>query len=99
MSFSMENYTHIPIKDLIVGRLYVLKARNLRLGYWDGKVFNGIRFKAGQYFIDTEYHYDDETTEFGTAKPLEEFEIAWKIICTAYEDCTPNEDLLNATCV
>lgn len=57
-------------EDLIVGEAYTLDARNLDIGIWDGRVFNGVRYKFGKYFMDTEYHWDNEDEKFGTAKPI-----------------------------
>jgi hypothetical protein len=61
----------IPKDELQIGRAYELKARNLRIGIWDGKVFHGIRRKFTMTFIDTELHWDDDPPH-GTAKAIRE---------------------------
>ena len=60
----------IPVADLIIGGVYLVKARNFSLGMWNGREFIGPRFKFGDTFLDTEIHWDlDE--RYGTAQPLE----------------------------
>jgi len=47
------------MQDLIPGRLYRLRSRNLQFGVWDGQNgFIGIRTKFGDRFLDKEYHWD-----------------------------------------
>lgn len=49
----------IRIKDCIVRRLYIVRARNFRLGIYDGKSgFIGRRNKFGFWYLFTEFHYD-----------------------------------------
>lgn len=67
----MEPGTYIPIKDLVVGRVYKLNARNLRVGVYDGLEFVGIREKFGSRFLDIERHWDADSS-FGTAYPIED---------------------------
>ena len=47
------------ISECVKGRLYKIRARNFRLGVYDGNEgFIGLREKFGSVFLDTEYHYD-----------------------------------------
>lgn len=57
----------LPIMDnLIKGRVYKIRSRNLRVGVWNGKDgFIGIRSKFGDRYLFTEYHYDASET-YGT---------------------------------
>ena len=60
----------VALKDCKKGIVYRLKARNIRLGVFDGKAgFIGIREKFKQRFLDTEYHREGES--YQTADPLE----------------------------
>lgn len=59
----------IPLEELVVGEAYLLEARNIRIGIWDGNAFHGIRNKFGTSFIDSEIHYD-LCTRHGTAKAI-----------------------------
>ncbi len=66
----------ITIENCKEGRLYRIKARNIRMGVFSSKAygkpgFAGIREKFGNRFLDIEYHYDADP-HFGTATPLEE---------------------------
>ena len=64
---------HIPLADLEVGKAYLLKARNIRVGVWDGAYFHGIRTKFGDQFMDEELHYQlDDGTYNGTAHAIRE---------------------------
>lgn len=63
----------IPKHRLKVGAAYEVEARNFDTAIWDGKVFRGVRFKMGSYFMDTEQHWDDDD-HFGTVKPLRRLE-------------------------
>lgn len=58
----------IPEKNLVVGGLYEVLARNLRLTVWTGKAFAGIRHKMGCDFIATETPYE-RNGSCDTAKP------------------------------
>jgi hypothetical protein len=42
----------IPFENLVVGRVYELHARNLRIGVWTGENFIGIREKFHSRFLD-----------------------------------------------
>lgn len=60
---------YIPIEHLEIGAAYKLKARNIRVGIWDGRDFHGIRIKFGHEFMDAETHYDLDD-RFGTAQAV-----------------------------
>ena len=63
-------------KDLLQeGKSYFCKARNFKIGTWNGEAFEYMRSKCGSRFRDREYHWDDGPP-FGTVKPFKE----------AYED-------------
>lgn len=64
---------YIPKDELIVGKKYLCDARNFSVGTWNGKEFEYMRYKFGDRFPDTEYHYDDGAP-YGTVKPFEIFE-------------------------
>ena len=66
-----ERIKYIPLKDLKVGQAYLLNARNIQVGIWDGKEFHGIRHKFGEKFMDAEIHYDLDTRH-GTALAIKE---------------------------
>lgn len=61
--------TYIPLADLEIGEAYLIEARNINIGVWDGRKFHGIRAKFGQRFIDSEIHWDLDPRN-GTAKAL-----------------------------
>ena len=61
---------YIPKDKLIKGKRYKCDARNFGIGTWNGKEFDYMRYKFGDRFPDTEYHYDDGHP-YGTVKPLE----------------------------
>ena len=63
--------TYIPVEDLEVGKLYECKARNFKIGMWNGKAFQYTRHKFSMEFPDTEYHWDTNGS-YGTCKPLKE---------------------------
>lgn len=64
---------HIPLADLEVGKAYLLEARNIRIGIWDGANFHGIRTKFGNQFMDEELHYQlDDGRYNGTAHAIRE---------------------------
>ena len=63
----------IPKEDLVLGAAYHVEARNFSFAIWDGKEFQGLCFKFGQYFMDGEFHYDDGAP-YGTVTPLEKLE-------------------------
>jgi hypothetical protein len=68
----MEPTTKIEVKDLIVGRVYTLRCRNLLYGVWDGEGgFIGRRFKLGYWYLFTEYHYD-VSQHHGTVRHMED---------------------------
>jgi len=63
---------YITIQKCQRGTVYKLSSRNLHYGVYDGdEGFIGIRQKFGDFFLFTEYHYD-QGAPFGTAKPLKE---------------------------
>lgn len=62
---------YLPIADLVVGRVYRLRSRNLDLGAWNGGTFAGIRTKFGRRYLDTEDHWDSGAPH-GTAYPVED---------------------------
>lgn len=59
----------IPKDQMEVGAEYECKARNFKVGKWDGRAFGYMRTKFGQTFPDIEYHWDDGPP-YGTVKPL-----------------------------
>ena len=69
ISWIKKDIEHIPKKDMIKGRYYICKARNFKVGYWNGSVFEYKRTKFNTEFDDIEYHHDD-CAPFGTARPL-----------------------------
>ena len=50
--------TRIPIEDLVVGGIYVMRARHFSVGIWTGKEFRGVHLQHGRWVIVGE---DDET--------------------------------------
>lgn len=68
----------IPVDQCKKGVLYVLASRNLGTGVFNGDTkepgFIGIREKFGNYFLFTEYHYDNGPP-YGTASPIKELAI------------------------
>lgn len=68
----MEPTTKIEVEDLIVGRVYALRCRNLLYGVWDGEGgFIGRRFKLGYWYLFTEYHCDF-SRHCGTVRHMED---------------------------
>ena len=64
---------YIPLADLEVGKAYLLKARNIRIGIWDGVSFHGIRTKFRDQFMDEELHYElNDGNYSGTAHAVRE---------------------------
>ena len=59
---------YIPKDELVFGKTYYCEARNFEYGLWDGEKFVYYRTKFGSVFVDSEYHWDDES--YGTVKPL-----------------------------
>jgi len=56
---SERNPSLLPPDQLIRGRVYKLKSRNLSYGVWYGKrSFIGVRTKFGSRFLDEEDHWD-----------------------------------------
>ena len=68
---TLGNILYVAKDDLKVGRAYYVSARNFSYAIWDGKEFQGLRYKFGTYFIDGELHYDDGPPH-GTVLPFEE---------------------------
>ena len=56
--------------DLIVGATYKGEGRNATHGCWTGDAFLVQRYKFGQWFEDTELHWDADR-RYGTFKPFE----------------------------
>ena len=56
-----------PPEQLVNGRIYKLRCRNLDYGVWcaDKEAFIGIREKFWNYYLDLEYHWNASFT-FGT---------------------------------
>ena len=76
----------IPIDNCERGRVYLIRARNLKVAIYDGnKGFIGIRTKFGDRYLFTEFHWD-QGEPYGTACPLEE-----------YQDCLPEGIELTTT--
>lgn len=50
----------IKLEDCVHRKLYLLDARNLKIGVYDAgsQVFIGIRTKFGSRFLDREFHWD-----------------------------------------
>ena len=69
MRDNIETVAEVKLQDLIVGECYEVQSRNIRHGVWDGKEFHGIRHKFGDYFMDSEIHYDLDD-HHGTAKAI-----------------------------
>lgn len=65
---------YIPLEDCVPSAVYYLDSRNLDLGVFDGdEGFIGIRYKFGDVFLFTEYHWDTEHYRLhGTVRPLEQ---------------------------
>lgn len=61
--------TYIPKDQLVVGAKYECLARNFTEGTWNGEAFDYMRYKWGDTFPDTEFHWDDGPP-YGTVKPL-----------------------------
>lgn len=61
----------LPKEDMVVGKLYRVKARNFKSATWNGEYFEGWRNKLEWTYLSKEYHWDDGAP-FGTCKPLEE---------------------------
>ncbi len=89
----------IPLNECKDGYLYIVNARNAYLGIFN-KETNGFiisRFKFGDNYLFTEYHYE-ASKGFGTCKPLEEVEKCPYEIYTGLEYKTQSEvlDYLNS---
>jgi hypothetical protein len=69
--YTGSNQRYLHKEELKVGRAYYVSARNFSYAIWDGKEFNGLRYKFGTWFMDKELHYDDGAP-FGTVLPFEE---------------------------
>jgi hypothetical protein len=72
-----EDMNYVELKDCVRGGVYCLVSRNLPLGVFDGvDGFVGVRHKAGDVFLFTEYHWDtEEHRPYGTVRPLELLEM------------------------
>ena len=61
----------IPDYNCCQGGIYDVDARNFSVAVYAGETkFIGIRFKFGNTFLDTEYHYDTGFP-YGTVTPME----------------------------
>jgi hypothetical protein len=69
----MEEKEHIPMDQCKEGFLYIIDARNSKLGIYDTEnmSFTISRYKIGNNFLFEEYHWDTGSP-YGTAKPLKE---------------------------
>jgi hypothetical protein len=67
----MKTDYEIPLEELEIGKCYVLGARNLEIGIWDGRDFHGIREKFGDKYMFAETHWDLDNTH-GTAIAIRE---------------------------
>lgn len=64
----------IPLTDCKKGYTYAINSRNLGFGVYDGdQGFVGIREKFYNFYLFTEYHYD-QGPPFGTVRPFKELE-------------------------
>jgi hypothetical protein len=72
----LELKMRIPLEECKHGGLYRISSRNLSLGVYDERHhgFTGIREKFGEFFLDTEFHWDTGAP-FGTAHPKELLEM------------------------
>ena len=75
MKSCIKNY--IPLERCKDGYLYIIDARNARIGIFTEKekAFTIGRHKFNDYFLFDEYHYDTGAP-FGTVFPLEEIGLA-----------------------
>jgi len=66
---------YIPMKECEHGYLYRIASRNLSFGVYDESVqgFIGIRYKFGDRYLFTEYHWDTGEP-FGTVCPINKIE-------------------------
>lgn len=74
-----EDYLdYIPLRDCKHGYLYTIDARNAGVGVFDKKSDGFIiarhDYMAGDIYLFTEYHWDNNDGGCGTAKPLREIE-------------------------
>ena len=69
----MAEVDYLPLAQCVRGGVYRLLSRNLDFGVFDGEEgFVGVRYKCGDVFLFTEYHWDNENHHpYGTVKPLE----------------------------
>jgi hypothetical protein len=70
---------YIPISECKDGYLYIIKARNARIGIFEETTNSFIirRIKGKDIYLSKELHWDMDEN-FGTAKPFEEIEQAIK---------------------
>lgn len=66
---------YIPISECKDGYLYIIKARNARIGIFEEKTNSFLirRTKFNDIFLTKELHWDTDE-HYGTAKPLEVME-------------------------
>ena len=85
------NIPYIPMEDLLHGRVYILKARNIKFGIYSKthNSFYGLRTKFNSTFVDDENHWDCK--EFATAKPIKvtEYDYPYQV-----DDYRTNEETL-----
>lgn len=50
----------LPLEQMVHGRIYAIRSRNLLVGVWDAEAsgFIGLRTKFGSEYLFTEYHWD-----------------------------------------
>lgn len=64
-----------PVDQLVKGRVYKIKSRNLKIGVWDGiKGFIGIRTKFREQYLFKELHWDVDKL-CGTVSNAEDLKI------------------------
>lgn len=68
--------TFLKISELVHGRIYGLRSRNLKFGVWveDLQSFIGIKHKFNSQFLASERHWDADGVH-GTAKPVQDFNL------------------------
>lgn len=61
----------IPKSEMVKNVHYLCKARNFRVGRWNGKSFTYESEQGNMIYEDTEMHWDDGPP-FGTVKPFKQ---------------------------
>ena len=65
----MNNKT-IPVNELIIGGIYLCRARFFNIGFWTGTEFRGVHFEYGNWVIVSEHPWE-EGLPLGTAAALQ----------------------------